>query len=164
MNDHIRQITETTWSSVLALDIQAATAASGAGHGTTVTACVQITGAWEGSVIFHCGQALAARVGEAMFGLEPGAASEEEIRDAIGELANIIAGALKEHIPRPSQLSLPTVITGESFSVSVPGGTTTNEVCYTCDGDPFDVKVVRRGSAAAATEASNGDGATAPHA
>ena len=155
MNEHIRQITETTWSSVLGLDIQGSAVPMGQPPGPHVTACVQISGAWEGTVIFYCGQPLASRIGEAMFGLEPGAVSDEEVRDAIGELANIIAGALKEYIPRPAQLGLPTVVVGENFHVSVPGGMTTDTVTHTCDGDPFEVLVVRRGSAAGSVAASN---------
>ena len=47
-----------------------------------------------------------------MFSIAPEEVKEDDIRDALSELANIIAGNVKALLPAPSHLSLPTYLGG----------------------------------------------------
>lgn len=44
-----------------------------------------------------------------MLEAKPGELGEDEIRDAAGEMANILAGNLKSMLPQPSSLGLPVI-------------------------------------------------------
>lgn len=107
-HDELRSIMDAIWQSLLGSGL---TAAEGPGEGPRprVVGRVEITGGWEGVVTIDCDAELAADVAAAMFGLEDGDAAPDEIRDALGELANMAGGNIKSLLPAPSQLGLPTV-------------------------------------------------------
>lgn len=75
----------------------------------TLAARVRIMGAWEGTVVLRMPPALARQVGETMFDKAAGTLSDEELRDAVGEIGNMVAGNLKGLLADEARLSLPTV-------------------------------------------------------
>ena len=72
-----------------------------------LSASVQISGGWEGTVLVSCPEALAQRVAGVMF--DTPEASDDEIRDALGEVANMTAGNVKALVESYCRLSLPAV-------------------------------------------------------
>lgn len=88
--------------------------ASLAAEGELMTASVAISGAWRGAVAVSCSPHLARRVGSAMFGTSE-LVSDEEARDALREIVNIIGGNFKSLVSGPSRLSLPTVRDGDGY-------------------------------------------------
>ena len=118
------ELAETVWTSVLGLNLARAEAPPANGSTRHMIGCVVITGAWEGAVTAGI-----------MFGTEPEAASDDEVRDALGELANMIGGNVKALLPSPSQLSLPTVAEGKEFKLTVPGTHEVRHVDCDCDGE-----------------------------
>ena len=46
--------------------------------------------------------------------------SLDDVRDALGEITNMIGGNVKALLPTPSRLSLPTVVEGADYAVTVP--------------------------------------------
>lgn len=66
-----------------------------------------INGAWDGSVSLRCTETVSRRVASGMFGVPPEAVSDDDIQDALGELANILGGNIKPLFPAPNHLSLP---------------------------------------------------------
>ena len=109
--DDIRTLTQKVCDSVLAMRplLLAGTPVPAVSE---VAACVRITGGWHGAVVLSCGRDLAVAITEAMFAMDPGTTSAEELDDAMGEMANMIGGNIKGLLPGPSQLSLPTVVEG----------------------------------------------------
>jgi chemotaxis protein CheX len=85
------------------------------------TACVHISGNWQGVVSAECSYAMAVEVAAAMFMMEPDELSEDEVRDALGEVANLLAGQFKLDLPEGCALSLPTVTKGLDYLINVPG-------------------------------------------
>ena len=100
--------------------------------GPTLTGCVSISGAWAGSVFLQCSLDQARTAAEAMFGAEPGDLSDDEVSDALGELINMVGGNIKSLLPAPSQLSLPSVAAGESYTVRVPGAVLISRSALLC--------------------------------
>jgi len=71
---------------------------------------VSISGKWNGFVNIYLPSPLAVLAAEKMFFLEPGASSQSEVQDAVGEIINMIGGNIKAILPEPNQLSTPDVI------------------------------------------------------
>jgi chemotaxis protein CheX len=90
--------------------------------GGTVTSSVQIVGRWNGAVCLDMSADLALHATASLIGAEPSELSHDDVRDAAGELANMTAGGMKELLPEPCQISLPTVVMGTDFEVSIPQG------------------------------------------
>ena len=98
---------------------------------------VDITGSFCGSVVVGCSNALARRLASQMFGLDESSISLDEIRDAISELANVVAGNLKVLMPPPSEIGLPKEIgelVGEDQYL-------VNRMAFLCAGEPLVISV-----------------------
>lgn len=108
-------------------------------EGMRAAGCVQVTGAWEGAVLVFCAEELAGAFAAAMFGTPAQEVTDDEVRDALGELANMVAGNVKAQLPSQTQLSLPTVVRGRDLSVDVPGATIETAAGFRCAGLPFSV-------------------------
>ena len=140
--EEIPRITEDVWSSVLGLELKKTENGSELSSGQRyMTAVVQITGGWKGAVSIDCPHELAQRAAASMFGVEPDAAKPDEIKDALGEIANMIGGNFKSMLPAAVQLSLPSVVEGTEYDVSVLGSQTLANIGFESEGHPFRVSV-----------------------
>ena len=90
-----------------------------------VTASVSVTGAWHGHVAVSCSAAAADQLTAALLGVDRTEVSEDDITDALGELANVFGGNVKSLLPGPCELSLPHVVIGAGTRWPA-----TTEVCY----------------------------------
>jgi chemotaxis protein CheX len=103
-----------------------------------VTAMVGLAGALVGVFSVRCTLPTANLLASRMLGVST-AEAESAARDALGEIANVVAGTLVTEAPGLKDvcfLSTPTVITGHDFKVYSFGQSTTVEV-------PFDFENAR---------------------
>ena len=76
----------------------------------TLSSWVEIVGPWTGSVALTCGRDTAAELTRALLGEHaPAVLEDEDVEDALGELANVVGGNVKAVLPGPSVLGLPEV-------------------------------------------------------
>lgn len=147
MTHDIDDLTRQVWENVLGQSVELA-----ALNGTcpNVTSSVQIMGAWTGTVSLRMTTELATVIAGSMFEMEADELGQEEIDDAVGEMANMIGGNVKSLLPGPSQLSMPTVSGGEE-PPHFPGTVLGEHLEYEVAGQPFTVSVL----AAAGVEGPN---------
>jgi chemotaxis protein CheX len=93
-----------------------------------VTACVHLSGAFIGSVIVQCSDHAARDAAATLFGMPATDVTENEVVDAIGEIANMVGGNVKSMLPGPSFISLPAVAQGLRSSLSVAGAVVVQQV------------------------------------
>jgi len=74
-----------------------------------MVASIRITGATEALITVEAPYETALGIGETMFAATADSLDNDEVRDAIGEIANMIGGNVKGMYPGESQLSLPRV-------------------------------------------------------
>jgi hypothetical protein len=75
-----------------------------------VSAWVDIIGPWNGSVVLTCAPATAAALTESVLMTRPPTiVDDEDVADALGELANVLGGNIKSVLPGPSRLGLPQI-------------------------------------------------------
>jgi chemotaxis protein CheX len=141
--DQIVEIAGSVWSSFLGMTMREPEASEPAAphdeHSSIAT--VHISGSWNGSVILTCPTTLARAAASAMFEIGEEDLEDGEVADAVGELLNMIGGNLKCLLPEPSQLSLPTVSTGASQVVTIPGAGLLEHVELEVDGDRLQIAV-----------------------
>lgn len=143
LEDDLIGLTGAIWESVFgtgALPIDPASATARLGP-QTITSCVHITGEWEGSLAMTFGPALGRRLAAEMFGLTDADLDHDLVRDAVGELANIAGGNVKGMVPVETELSLPQIIEGAGYTISVPGTHVLCEAGFECGADTFLVTV-----------------------
>lgn len=108
------------------------------------TGVVQITGDFEGAVTIQLTEHKATEVAALMFAMEPEEIGEEEVSDAVGELANMAGGNVKSTLSGSCQLSLPSVTSGRDYHVSVPGTVVRDKIGMICQGELVAISLLTR--------------------
>jgi len=140
--ENIQQVTPNIFSTILDLDVQPNTGALELEAGAKyVTASVQISGSWNGIVTLSIPETLARKTAALMFEVAPDEATDEDIEDAMGELANMTGGSFKSLLEGTCELGLPVVTIGVDYSVRFPGSIIDCETGFNCEGAPFKVTV-----------------------
>ena len=134
------EIVRNVWESVLAVALYPSETVEQIPHG--ITACVQISGAWAGVVCAQFSPSLAKSSAAAMLGADADELSNDDLRDALGELANMIGGNLKSLMAGPSTLTLPWVTTGDGYLVDFPHCEMTAEITMLGDDGMLGVRVL----------------------
>ena len=87
----------------------------------SVTAVVGFGGALSGACVLSCAGGTALKVAAQMTGMEFGEL-DDTVKDAVGEVCNMLAGAWKGKVPELAAncgLSVPAVITGRDYNLHV---------------------------------------------
>ena len=140
--DAIQEITVNVWSAMFDAElvpIDPARAVFGIG---ALTGVVGITGAWTGAVAVTCPEEVARKLAAKMFDMPEGDISADELRDALGEVANMCGGNFKALVPHPSKLSLPTVTSVKDDTGGIPEGRVLHRLGFEYDGGRIAVAVV----------------------
>lgn len=91
-----------------------------------LTASVYLTGEWSGAACLYVEPARACFYAARFLGMPAADAVDDDVRDVMGELANMIAGNLKCTLAPGIRVSVPSVTDGSEYSVRVCGA---REVC-----------------------------------
>ena len=136
----LRQVVDDVCSGMLGLEMERSEEFNCEGT-DALSAIIRISGSWDSMVQVLTPRKTAIAIASTMFAISKDELSEAEIRDAVGEIVNIVGGNLKGIVEGVSSLSLPCV--GESdgcapFDSSFSGVSITN----LCQGDPFTVRIL----------------------
>lgn len=88
-------------------------------EGETVCALIGLAGVMAGTVVVQASRAAAMRISGSLTGVEPETV-DATVRDALGEVGNMVAGAWKGYDPELASrclLSTPTVIVGKKYEL-----------------------------------------------
>lgn len=136
----LQQVVTDVCSGMLGLELEP-TSDSSCNEANALSAVVRISGGWESLVQVLAPRKTAVAIASTMFAMSEDELSEAEIRDAVGEIVNMVGGNLKGISEGDSSLSLPCV--GEATG-SGPFGSDFEGLCVAnrCQGDPLIVRVV----------------------
>ena len=139
VENDICEITESIWTLILGLPVTPHAGIVAADRKDDfIIGRVQIHGAWEVTVLLECSEALARRVTATMFNMDADDIAREDLRDAVGELTNMISGSFKSLLPGTCTLSIPLVReNGDHDGVTVAGTTVASQVAFACEGELF---------------------------
>lgn len=110
----------------------------------SVTAVVGFGGLLSGACVFRCGSSTAIRIAGLMTGMEFEEV-DDTVKDAIGEIGNMLAGAWKGKVPDLAAncgLSVPAVISGRDYNLHVQSPEFQLHHVYVFEGSSFDVTIV----------------------
>ncbi|HXN46071.1 MAG TPA: chemotaxis protein CheX [Bryobacteraceae bacterium] len=107
-----------------------------------LTSAVHLAGDWNGAVLLECSRNQACRFAGRFLSQYPPASVDDDVRDVLGELANMIGGNLKCVLTRGIRLSMPSVVDGSDYSMRVCGSAIRERIALECDEGPFWVTVL----------------------
>jgi chemotaxis protein CheX len=108
----------------------------------SVTAAVHFVGEWKGAVLLQSSPEMACALAACLTPASPPAQLDDNVRDAMGELANMVAGNLKSVLPPGVALSMPTVVEGSNYALRICGGNLAKSVHFSCAPGGFLVTLV----------------------
>ena len=104
---------------------------------------VYLAGAWKGAVLLECDHVQAYHFASRLMSVPLPEEVNDDVRDTLGELANMIGGNLKSILPRGVVLSMPSVVEGSDYSLRICGGNAAVErLAYTSPDGVFWVTLV----------------------
>lgn len=108
-----------------------------------VTGAVYFAGACRGAVLIECDHPMAFGLTAKLMKIRPPQSLNEDVRDAMGELANMTGGNLKAILPAGTVLSLPSVVEGSDYTLNVLGGAVNTRLAFSSALGVFSVTLVQ---------------------
>jgi chemotaxis protein CheX len=108
-----------------------------------ISALVGLAGTYNGLVSLHMPSSLAMAATSCMLGMEVSEINDD-VNDAMGEIANMIAGSFKQHLTKSGmdiQISTPSVICGKEYVISLGSNPQQIAVRFATDDEWFMVAV-----------------------
>ncbi len=117
---------------------------TGSNNPREIVAIIGLSGPARGTVALSFPTATALNLVNQLLGLDTHIV-DESVSDGVAELVNIVAGSAKAKLvsdnAAPIDLSLPTVLRGNDFTVEYPSQSVWLEVPFTSDLGPFSLRV-----------------------
>ncbi len=146
--NHAEEIADATreiFSSMIMLDVTAkeATKRTSPDFVNSITGMIGLAGTSKGNLLIHLPAPVATAVTTAFLGMDV-ESIDDDVCDAVGELANMLAGAVKAALdPSGSdiKLSMPTTVYGDSYCLDCQDCGISVLVPFDLDGAEFSVEL-----------------------
>jgi len=113
-----------------------------------LSAMVGFAGVYMGLAVIHCTRNFAGRIAGSMLMTDPTGLSSEDVRDALGEIANMLGGRFKSQFAIVLELqdkvfeqSVPTVISGSDFETFAVTDAPSDKLTFKAGEDIFVVEL-----------------------
>jgi chemotaxis protein CheX len=107
-----------------------------------ITAAVFYAGPWKGAVLLQCDPREAFDFTARLMGIPTPSEFDDDVRDAVGEITNILGGNLKPILPQGVALSMPSVVAGAASSLRLCGNSPILRLAFSCEPGPFWLTIV----------------------
>ena len=108
-----------------------------------VTATVFLAGSWQGAVLLECTPNQAFEFTVRMMPVPRPTDVNEDVRDTLCELVNMLGGNLKSVVPPGVALSMPSVVEGSDYAMRVCGKLSMSErIAFVCPWGIFWVTLI----------------------
>jgi chemotaxis protein CheX len=137
----VARIVEDVFLTMLNVDVSQSKVAGSAAPGS-LTAAVQFVGEWKGAVLLQCSPQQAIAFTTCLIPSLRPSRIDEDVRDSLGELANMVGGNLKSVLPPGVALSMPSVVDGSDYALRICGSNAANTLSFASDQGEFWVTLV----------------------
>lgn len=137
--------TEEVFTTMLMIELDTGTPIEGPGGEieSNLTSMLGLGRDIKGMLAVHCPEVVAKDITGTFLGLEV-EELDEDVKDAIGEITNMVAGSLKTYFQdhdKIIELAIPTTVVGKSYRTAGMSGATRVAVPFTMNGTAFLVEL-----------------------
>ena len=123
LSQHLSEVTKEVFLSMLSLEVDPGEAQSKFSntYSNTVSGMVGMTGLYKGALAIHATTEVAKKITSQMLFMDVEEV-DEDVLDAMGEMANMLAGNMKTALSsngKDIELSVPSAVTGEKYSLDI---------------------------------------------
>ena len=137
----LAQIVKSVFETMLGLDT-VQTEAQWTPSRDRVTSAVHLAGEWNGAIVLECTASQACQFAGRFLSMHPPCAVNDDVRDVLGELANMIGGNLKCLLAQGIRLSMPIVMDGADDNFRLYWSEVKECLSFECDEGVFWVTVL----------------------
>jgi chemotaxis protein CheX len=137
----LAQIVESVFASMMSLEVGECGTPWFPG-GERLTSAVHLAGDWNGAVLLECDRSQACRFAGRFLSAATPKTVDDDVRDVLGELANMIGGNLKFMLGSGIRLSMPSVVDGTNYVLRVCGAEVRERLAFQCGEGLFWVTVL----------------------
>jgi CheY-specific phosphatase CheX len=94
-------------------------------------------GDWNGVLLLECNRWQARQFAGKFLSVDPPETVTDDVRDVLGELANMIGGNMKCALAAGLSLSMPSVTDGSDYGVRICGSAVQDRLAFQCVEGPF---------------------------
>jgi chemotaxis protein CheX len=110
--------------------------------GDLLTSYVQLSGDWNGAVMLECTRRQACHFAGLILSTAAPDTVDDDVRDVLGELANVIGGNMKCGMSTAAQLSMPTVMEGGHDDLQIFGSNARERLTFQSSEGNFWVTIL----------------------
>jgi chemotaxis protein CheX len=107
-----------------------------------ITGAVYYAGPWKGATLLQCDPSEAYHFTARLMGVPQPSSFNDDVRDAMGEITNIIGGNMKPILPHGVGLSMPSVVYGRASSLRICGNVPLLRLAFSCEVGKFWLTIV----------------------
>jgi chemotaxis protein CheX len=111
--------------------------------GDIVNSAIFFAGSWQGAVLLECSQAQAFFFTALLMRITKPTCMDDDVRDSMGEIINMIGGNLKSVLPHGVGLSMPSVLEGADYGYRVCGSNFKERLSFRGELGPFWITLVQ---------------------
>lgn len=141
--DDVARVVEAVFDTMLNLEVEPASV-EWTPLPDLVTAAVYFAGEWKGALLLECARPQAFDFARRLTGIEMPTEMTDDVRDAMGELGNMVSGNLKSVLPRGIGLSMPSVIEGPGYSLRICGANPAERMSFSTSAGLFWVALIEQ--------------------
>jgi hypothetical protein len=106
------------------------------------SSCVKVSGPWSGAIVLQCPESIGRHAAAMLFSSDGETTTEEEIQDAVDELAEMIGKKLRTHLPETAKLSRPAAVPDiVEEATPLAGMHGQGELKLDCEGRPVRIAI-----------------------
>ena len=144
LSQQLSEVTQEIFQSMLSLEIAPGEAMNefSNSYSNTVSGMVGMTGLYKGALAIHASLEVAKKITSQMLFMDVDEV-DEDVLDAMGEMANMLAGNMKAALSsngKDIELSVPSAVTGEKYSLDIKNSGEHLIVPFTTDIGSFSVQ------------------------
>jgi chemotaxis protein CheX len=110
--------------------------------GDRMTSVIYLTGDWNGAIILECNPGMACHFAGRILCMDAPECVDDDVRDVLGELSNMIGGNMKSGMSIGIRLSMPSVMNGRDYDLRICGSEVMERLAFQCDDGNFWVTVL----------------------
>ena len=134
----ILNVSRELWSSQLGLSLQPVVDGSSLNDDPTVSSRIKVSGEWKGAIVIECSESVARHAAAMLFEVDGNTTDQDEIHDALNELADMIGRKMRAVLPETTKLSRATTV-GSNDEHHDQVGISHTEL--SCEGRPVRISV-----------------------
>ena len=142
-DQQILSLSRELWASQLGLTIDSTEQVEAAGDERTFSSCINVSGPWQGTILLERPESIARHAAVMLFSTDGDETSDEDIHDALKELAAMIGKRMRSVLPESAKLSRPSIVSDPTAIEKLQG---LNDLRMSCEGRPIRIALLEKAS------------------